>query len=218
LITYQLREVGGFEFLVSRAALADGNELAPALRQLGVDLRKVRRLLPSPVYQQIRHVKFWVERADSEFPLLVYHPDATWLKEHGYNPQMKGSVEVGNLGHVIEWHSIQPMMALHELSHAYHDQVLGFDYPPIKAAYMDAVMSHRYESVPYVLGGRRRAYALTNEREYFAELSEAYFGRNDFFPFTREELKHFDPEGYRVLKDAWNRVPQARRGKRTERN
>ena len=29
-----------------------------------------------------------------------------------------------------------------------------------------------------------QAYALSNEHEYFAELSEAYFGVNDFFPST----------------------------------
>ena len=40
--------------------------------------------------------------------------------------------------------------------------------------------------------------------EYFAEGSEAYFGTNDFYPFTRAELKQHDPEGFRLLEALWN--------------
>ena len=46
-------------------------------------------------------------------------------------------------------------------------------------------------------------YALTNAKEYFAELSEAYFGRNDFYPFTRKELEKHDPAGYRLMRETW---------------
>ena len=40
--------------------------------------------------------------------------------------------------------------------------------------------------------------------EYFAELSEAYFGENDFYPFNREELKAFDLEGFEAIESLWN--------------
>ena len=46
---------------------------------------------------------------------------------------------------------------------------------------------------------------MKNPREFFAELSEAYFGQNDFFPFTREQLRAFDPESFKVIEEAWNR-------------
>ena len=35
---------------------------------------------------------------------------------------------------------------------------------------------------------------MSNERGYFAETSEAHFGRNDFHPFTRADLKKRDPQ------------------------
>ena len=50
------------------------------------------------------------------------------------------------------------------------------------------------------------AYAITNHREYFAELSEAYFGRNDYYPFVRAELEAFDLGGYGVVHSAWHSV------------
>jgi hypothetical protein len=35
--------------------------------------------------------------------------------------------------------------------------------------------------------------------EFFAEMTEAYFGVNDFFPFNRAELKEAEPEIYRLM-------------------
>jgi len=40
-------------------------------------------------------------------------------------------------------------------------------YPPVRQAYGLAVASHRYESVPYIRGGKLRAYALNHAAEYF---------------------------------------------------
>ena len=58
-------------------------------------------------------------------------------------------------------------------------------------------------SVAHVHGGKRKAYAATNYKEYFAELTEAYFGKNDFFPFNRVDLKKYDPTGYQLMQDVW---------------
>lgn len=41
--------------------------------------------------------------------------------------------------------------------------------------------------------------------EFFAEMTEAYFGVNDFFPFNRAELKENEPEIYTLLTDIWEK-------------
>ena len=46
-------------------------------------------------------------------------------------------------------------------------------------------------------------YGLNNEKEYFAEGTEAYFYRNDFYPFVRAELKEHDPDLHAVLAKIW---------------
>jgi Mlc titration factor MtfA (ptsG expression regulator) len=94
-------------------------------------------------------------------------------------------------------------MLLHELAHAYHHLTLGETYAPLEAAYKQAMERKLYESVEFVGGGKRKAYAATNAAEYFAELSEAYFGKNDFAPFTRAELEKHDPVGFALMKKAW---------------
>ena len=96
-----------------------------------------------------------------------------------------------------------PMFILHELAHAYHDQVLGFDHAGIEAAYRRAVASKSYDAVKLYNGKTARAYAMTNAKEYFAETTEAFFGRNDVFPFTRAELARHDPVMCRLLARLW---------------
>jgi hypothetical protein len=47
---------------------------------------------------------------------------------------------------------------------------------------------------------------MTNAQEYFAEGTESYFGRNDFYPFNRKELKEADPELFGIMQDVWYRL------------
>jgi hypothetical protein len=94
-------------------------------------------------------------------------------------------------------------MVLHELAHGYHHQVLGFDHAGVLACYQHAVEAKLYGAVPHYDGKTVRAYALTNEKEYFAELTEAYFGTNDFYPFVRAEVKEYDPKMYECLTQVW---------------
>ena len=61
-----------------------------------------------------------------------------------------------------------------------------------------------YESVKDCMGnGGNRAHALTSAESYFAELTEAFFWKNDYYPFNRDDLYAHDPMGYEMLKAAW---------------
>ena len=60
-----------------------------------------------------------------------------------------------------------------------------------------------YRDIPFILGGRREAYALTNQMEYFSELTECFFGLNDFYPFNNQELREYDPAGYAMMQKVW---------------
>ena len=99
-----------------------------------------------------------------------------------------------------------PFLLLHELAHAYHDQVLGFENPKVKALFGQARDSGGYDLVDSYNGRKivkDKAYALSNEKEYFAETTEAYFGKNDFYPFNRSELKTHDPAMHDLHAELW---------------
>jgi hypothetical protein len=61
--------------------------------------------------------------------------------------------------------------------------------------------------VLHIDGRRTRHYALTDQKEFFAEMSEAYFGMNDFFPFNRAELQEAEPDLLELLRNIWGPAP-----------
>ena len=48
---------------------------------------------------------------------------------------------------------------------------------------------------------------MTDPMEYFAECTEAFFSRNDFYPFNRTELQQHDPDVDALLVRLWGRKP-----------
>ena len=107
--------------------------------------------------------------------------------------------------------SHQPCVMLHELAHAYHDQVLDFEDRQIKDRFAAAKDAGLYGSVLHIDGRERKHYALTDHKEFFADMTDAYVRTNDFYPFVRSELLRHDPETYRLLEGIWGPI-----GKRKE--
>ena len=84
----------------------------------------------------------------------------------------------------------QPAVILHELTHCYHNFGLGEDYAPLIKCFERAMKSGKYNSVAHANGSDgHKHYACNNVCEFFAEMTEAYFWKNDYFPFNREDLE-----------------------------
>lgn len=203
---YGTTRVAGWTVRVNRELLTTQSELGSnALALLSVKLREITNTVPARACEALKRVPIWLGVNDGHAPCAEYHPSKEWLAKNGYNPDKAKCVEIGNARKFIEWSPRQPMMILHELAHAYHDQVLGFSDKRIRAAFERAKADGRYNSVERNNGKTERAYALTDDHEYFAEATEAFFGTNDFYPFTREELRKHDSELYDLLEEAWSR-------------
>ena len=173
-----------------------------ALIQLEKDLTELETLLSKKHLRKLKKVAIWITY-NSE-PGAAYHPSEQWLTNNNRNPKMAKAIEIQNAQNYVDWVKTQPMLILHELAHAYHHQVLGFNHKEILQAYNNAKKQGSYDSVEYVLGGKKKAYAMNNEKEYFSELTEAYFGKNDFYPFTRAQLKQHDPAAYQLIEKIWS--------------
>ncbi len=203
---YRRESTLGFTLLINPEVSIHKREAAEMRKELQSQLAAIVRVIPANRLPALRKVWIWVEWEKQKNGAAEFHPSADWLRSHGYNPEKAGHIELSNTRHFIEWsHSAQPCMVLHEMAHAYHHLVLGENCKAIEAAYRHAVDAKLYGSVAYCGGGRQKAYALTNSKEYFAELSEAYFGRNDFYPFVRSDLKKYDPQGYRLMERTWGK-------------
>jgi len=204
---YTEKRISGWTIVISNELLKYPDESKKCLSLLEKKLDEISGLLPSPALAAVRGVKIWMEWYDPYVPGGLYHVSRQWLVDRGQNLGKLNSVEFGNALNFLSNSAGQPMMVLHELAHAYKDQALASSSGEIQQAFNRAENSHMYSSVPDSYGAGSKAYALEDVEEYFAELTEAYFGINDFYPFWRYQLQFHDPEGYALIEKMW-KVPR----------
>lgn len=189
-------------------ALLDGEhreEGTQALAMLANHLQRIRILVPEGPLERMRRLEIWIEHSHPTLKSKQYHPSRDWLVEHGHDPRLEKKVHIPRARDLLSREQMlkHPAVILHELAHAYHDQVLGFEHPGIAAAFAKAQIAGHYQSVLAHTGRKVRHYALSNPKEYFAEGTEAFFYRNDFYPFVRAELKEHDAFLHDLLQEIW---------------
>jgi hypothetical protein len=205
------RTLEGFSILVDDSLLPGGVDEAlgrDALDFLRAKLTEIRIVLPKEKVDALRKVTIVLDKECGSLGSMQYHPSAVWLAEHGYPRSLERCVHLPRARDVATSRNIneQPWVILHELAHAYHDQVLGFDDPRVLAAWEDFKASGKGADALLYDGSRVRHYGLTDQKEFFAEMTEAYFGSNDFHPFNRAQLKTEFPKLYELLAEIWGPV------------
>ena len=202
-----VRDIEGWKVHLE-PSLVDGEH-----RELGVKaramlanhLQRIRILVPPGPLAKLQQLEIWLEHSHPTLKAKQYHPSRDWLVANGHDPRLARKVHIPQARDLLSREQMlkHPAVILHELAHAYHDQVLGFEHPAIIAAYEKAKAAGNYEEVLAHTGRRVRHYGLTNHKEYFAEGTEAFFYRNDFYPFVRAELEVHDPTLLKLLTEIW---------------
>lgn len=208
----ETREISGWTLHINGKLLTPETEAATtkAIELLKLQLDEIIRVVPAAAVAELQKVPLYFSPKYANAPARAeYHPGAGWLRDNGRDPVMAKGVEFTDIPDFEAETRRMPNFTLHELAHGYHDRFLpgGFDNNDLKAAYAKAKAGGKYESVERqdANGNKRldRHYALTNPQEYFAEGTEAYFSRNDFYPYNREELDKHDPELAELLGKLW---------------
>lgn len=168
-------------------------------------ISRMKSQLPDWAYNQFTKVTLWMD--DNSMPNYTasYHPGKEWLIANGYMPEKAKGFEISNFKNFISYSKAQADILLHELAHAYHDQFMvnGFNNKLIKDAFDKSMATKKYDLVDHIGGGKQKHYATNNQMEYFAEMTEAFFGKNDFYPFTKSELKTYDIDSYNLMEKVW---------------
>lgn len=206
------QNLAGWTIRVDDRLLAEPNAALGrrALKLLEARLTDISNVVKSDRLAELRKVPIVLDLTHGQLKPAQYHPSADWLTGNGYAADLAKCVHIPDATRFVEprHQFIQPWCVLHELAHAYHDRVLSFEEPRIRAAWDKYVASGHGESVLYTGDSKpKRHYALTNHKEFFAEMSEAYFGMNDFYPFTHPELREAEPETFALLAEIWGPVP-----------
>lgn len=211
----ETRDLLGWQLHISRELLAQESQLVSvAVDLLEKQLREIDQSVPATAAMELRKVPLYFSPAyPNQQPRAEYHPDSGWLRANDRDPKMAKAVEFSNIRIFEQESKRMPNFALHELAHAYHDRFLpgGFDNAEIRTAHANAVRAGTYSRVERSFGAPKpntfeSAYAITSPMEYFAETTEAYFSRNDFFPFDRKQLLRHDPEMHALLTKLWGQA------------
>ncbi|MSU78851.1 MAG: metallopeptidase [Gemmataceae bacterium] len=201
------RDIEGWTVQIDDRLLHEANKQVGdhALRILSNRLYDIKHVVPMDKVKLLQKVTIYLDLDHGKLRPAQYHPSAGWLRGNGFSPALAKCVhipvakEFSSVGH----QRVQPWSVMHELAHAYHDQVLGFDHAEVRAAYERFKTNAKYKNILHINGKKTQHYALTNEKEFFAEMTEAYFGVNDFFPFNRAELQQDEPEIFALLTKIW---------------
>jgi hypothetical protein len=180
-----------------------------ALRLLGDRLAEIKTVMAADRVERLQRVCIWMDLTHGSLTSMQYHPSAGWLHGHGFTTNLARCVHIPDAARFLDPHhrQQQPWAVLHELAHAYHDQVLGFENAEGKALWQKVSAGGAFDSVLHIDGRMQKHYALTDQKEFFAEMSEAYFGLNDFYPFHRAELRRDFPEIFAMLETIWGPLP-----------
>lgn len=210
--SHSVKKIEGWTVRVDDRLLKPPHEAlgARSLRFLEAKLSDIIAVVPKDKLLKLQSVVIVLDLNHGKLTPMQYHPSAGWLKANGYPTDLEKCVHIPRAADLATPRNIreQPWCVLHELAHAYHDQVLGFDNPRIREAYDKYKKSGRGDAVLLYNGKHVKHYALTTPMEFFAEMTESYFGVNDFFPFNRAELKESEPEIHTLLADIWETQPK----------
>ena len=205
------RNIEGWNVRVDDRLLSgEGSVLGEqALKLLTARLVAITTVVPEKSLAKLRAITIELDLDYGDLNSMQYHPDADWLKTNGYSEKLAKCVHIPDVKDFLSPSEIHrmPWVVLHELAHGFHDQTIGFEDPRVIAVWKKFCASGKYKSVLTSQGGMREHYGLTDQKEFFAEMTETYFGSNDFYPFVTGELKQAEPEIFALLAEIWGPLP-----------
>lgn len=205
-VEHETRQIEGWTVHVDTSLLeGEHKELGEqSLRYLAQRLHQIVLRIPSEPVKRMQEVPIYFDR---NHPLgnAHFHPSAKWLDEHGYDPAMTKAIHITHAKSLVNEakRRAATSVLLHELAHAYHDRVLGFDDKAILEGYKQFCDSRNFDLVPTLGGTRRPHYGLTDHKEYFAEITETFFVGNSFYPFNHVDLLKIDPASHALMAKIW---------------
>ena len=207
---YYYQYIKGFTVYIEKKCITKDNLLTgEALYILKTKLEEILSLHISTekkaILQQTPIFLDW----NTDIGIARYHSSKKWLEINHFPSVKYQSIEISNLSAFVQRsYQNQKYVILHELAHALHDKAFHYKNNSIHHAYTFAKRHRLYTDVSYqhyngMYQSHVEAYGMKNEREFFAELTEAYFGTNDYFPFNRNEIERHDPVAFNMLQQIW---------------
>lgn len=199
---YTTMKMEGWKVYINNALLPGGKQAemgAKAIKRLRGDMVLVKHWVADEPLAKLLKVAIWLEvdttnGPHGRTPVFHYHGYLGWLKRMDFHPGKHKCVEYSKAVALVRFRGANSAkVLLHELSHAYHDQVLSFDDPDILAAHKRARENGKYPKNDFIL--------RLDHKEFFANLTTRYFGTKR----EREALVERDPILLKKLQKVWGK-------------
>lgn len=208
---YATTHEGKWLVMVEKQLMSDQPALAKqALARLHRNLDEAMRIFPAPARGRLEKVHIYLmygpkAQNGGRDQGSDYITKAEIESYHQLDPHWEDSIIVYCAENYTQQSDLWALKALvHEFSHAHQLEHWPEKQPDILGAWQHAMKLGLYHNVKDEQGKSiAKAYAATNQLEYFAELSCMYFARCDYYPFDRKELKSYDPVGYAMIEKMW---------------
>ena len=150
------RNVEGWTIAVGPRLLDEKNKETAdrAFTALANHLQRVKYIVPPDRVKTLQKLRIWLELENPKLSNMQYHPGRGWLVRHGHDPRLVKHVHIPRARALFDpkmW-AKHPYVVLHELAHAYHDQILSFENPDIIEAYRAMKEKGIYEKVQLYTG------------------------------------------------------------------
>jgi hypothetical protein len=220
---YTLRKIEGFDCLIQEEVIRNNDDVKWKRKPLDVlelELGTVLRVLPKKVETLLKTIVVWVEWKDENDPdikssVAKYYGllggnVSIWSLQEKKHPGKVNNVEIINMESLTAEHQpdvkLERCVLLHEFAHAVHFQIVGNSNAVVYSTFERAHVNKLYTTSKDINGKIVSPYAQSNPQEYFAELTCCYLNKLHYFPFTRDDLKKHDSEGYKLMEKVWGKA------------
>ena len=199
---YTIMNMEGWKVYVNKALLPGGAHDkmgAKAIERLRGDMVLVKHWVADEALAKLQKVGVWLELDSTNgphgrTPTFHYHSYLGWLQKMDFHPGKHKCVEYSRAASLAgHRRGGSAQILLHELAHAYHDQVLSFNDRDILAAHKRAREDGKYPKNDWVV--------RANHKEFFAGVTTRYFGRKE----ERQALVKRDPILLKKLQKVWGK-------------
>jgi hypothetical protein len=213
---YKIHVIEGFTVLLGEETVKHLDDAAYKRKPLEVielELKTLVSLFPARAINVLRNALIFVEWDEKQTTAngrpgravaVYYGGHQLQMLAQGKTPLKAKNVTILSMKALTEEHQPERdqgrCVLLHEIAHAVHDQLIGFQSPAIKSAYKQAMERKLYDP---------KMYASTNEAEFFAELTCSYFDQLAYYPKKRDDLKKHDPATYKLMESVWGKSKTA---------
>lgn len=210
--SYEKMNLNGWKVYVEQPLIEVDPQLATqALARLEHKLNDAMDVLPVAAHKDFRRLDFYLMAGPQSVNggrnsgLAYFRQNAPDYQKE-LDTRWRNCVVIYSAKNYVDLSELWSIKALvHELSHAHH----LLHYPENKPdelydSWENAMRRGLYHNVQDDQGHNlEKAWACTNQLEYFAELSCMYFVGCNYYPFNRQQLKSYDPDGYAVIEQMW---------------